>query len=252
MKTQLLQDIGESHPSPRSLPVGDARSPDASQSKAASFPKQRIEPQMQAPGSDPGPADGDMPPFASQETDWIGKQPEDESHWFDRWGRRAATWSAGLAAAVMVAGGGLWLYNESQVETTLAVLAKNSIPARQVRASPAVPAPAAATPSAPAPEALPELKPAPPDTNMQAAPPLAETAARTAPPEAPVQPSPPEQERISPKPFLKAPSPRADPESIRARQLAETLKQCRVAGYDAEQCVQRRCLMTRYGLACRG
>jgi hypothetical protein len=32
----------------------------------------------------------------------------------------------------------------------------------------------------------------------------------------------------------------------------ETLRECRALGYDARQCVQRACSMTRYGLVCRG
>jgi hypothetical protein len=32
----------------------------------------------------------------------------------------------------------------------------------------------------------------------------------------------------------------------------ETLMQCRAHGYDARQCIERACTMTRYGLACKG
>jgi hypothetical protein len=32
----------------------------------------------------------------------------------------------------------------------------------------------------------------------------------------------------------------------------ETLMQCRANGYDARQCIERACTMTRYGLACKG
>lgn len=37
-----------------------------------------------------------------------------------------------------------------------------------------------------------------------------------------------------------------------AAQQAETLRQCRAAGYHASQCVKRGCVATRFGLACRG
>jgi hypothetical protein len=44
----------------------------------------------------------------------------------------------------------------------------------------------------------------------------------------------------------------ADEVSERASQLALTLKQCRIQGYAAPQCLKRGCVLTKYGLACRG
>ena len=42
----------------------------------------------------------------------------------------------------------------------------------------------------------------------------------------------------------------ADPSPRQRRE--ETLMQCRAHGYDARQCIERGCTMTRYGFACRG
>jgi hypothetical protein len=42
----------------------------------------------------------------------------------------------------------------------------------------------------------------------------------------------------------------ADPSPRQRRE--ETLMQCRAHGYDARQCIERACTMTRYGLACKG
>jgi hypothetical protein len=45
-------------------------------------------------------------------------------------------------------------------------------------------------------------------------------------------------------PVAATPSPR--------QRREETLMQCRAHGYDARQCIERACTMTRYGLACKG
>jgi hypothetical protein len=230
MKTQLLQDIGESQPPSRSLPIRDTGYSDTRRTK-----EQRIEPEMHQPRSDSGFADGGTPASESAETEWPGNPPAKEPHWFDRWGRKAAMCGAGLAAVCIVAGGALWLYNESKVERTLAVLAQNSIPARQ-----------------PGPGATPQMNVTLSEESIRAAAPLPATAIPSALPDDLVQPPPPEKNRVRLKPPLKAQNAPAEPETIGRSQLAETLRQCRIAGYHAEQCVQRKCSMTRYGLACRG
>jgi hypothetical protein len=47
-----------------------------------------------------------------------------------------------------------------------------------------------------------------------------------------------------------APPVAANPSPRQRRE--ETLMQCRAHGYDARQCIERACTMTRYGLACKG
>jgi hypothetical protein len=44
----------------------------------------------------------------------------------------------------------------------------------------------------------------------------------------------------------------ADTEPTPAQRREETLMQCRALGYDARECAQRGCMMTRFGLACPG
>jgi hypothetical protein len=46
------------------------------------------------------------------------------------------------------------------------------------------------------------------------------------------------------------PKPPAEPTDRRRRE--ETLLQCRAHGYNERQCIQRSCVMTRFGLACKG
>lgn len=213
---------------------------------------------------------------ADAEADWLGEQLLAGPTWFDRWGRRAITWSAGLAATVLVAGSGLWLYKESKVDNTLAMLAANARTETQASTSPPVPAPQpppvasapladAATGTAPdpataaslladaqAPLAVPALNPslitealASEETPVRAAPPVLASA------------SPSKKTRMfSQRPRARAPTPppvaAAESKSRRAGQFAETLRQCRALGYHATQCMKRGCTITKFGLACKG
>jgi hypothetical protein len=52
-------------------------------------------------------------------------------------------------------------------------------------------------------------------------------------------------------PKTSAPKPGA-PKTTPEFSQAETLRQCRAAGYHASQCMRRGCVATQYGLACRG
>lgn len=190
MKTQLLQDIGES---------GALARPDGPH-----------EPPPLPPSPPPPPRDpADWKGFADGELsmDSFDEQGATRPHWFVRWGRKLATSGLVLTMLVLLAAAGIWFYNETKVETAMVVLAQQSLPA-----------PEAPTPAAPAPAPQPVAATPPP----KQAPLPKTTVARAAP----------------------APSP--------ARQLDETLKQCRAAGYHAAQCIERGCRMTKYGLACRG
>lgn len=44
----------------------------------------------------------------------------------------------------------------------------------------------------------------------------------------------------------------AAPERAPVYDMAETLRQCRAAGYHNVQCIERKCVATKFGLACRG
>jgi hypothetical protein len=64
----------------------------------------------------------------------------------------------------------------------------------------------------------------------------------------------PEKKRAPAKARRVAPqdAPPAATEPSPRRRREETLMQCRAHGYDARQCVERACTMTRFGLACKG
>ena len=353
MKTQLLQDIDESHPNSSSLPTKADPSPVeaiplrprsfAEQWRQAGLSRPREAPAstprnagQAAPAHAPPPADAappahEAPPvhapgfadaapapkahetasapepaiqppaFAFDGIDGLAAQLRSEPGWFDRWGRKAASWSLGLAGAVLLAGAGVWVYNESKLERTLAAVAKSSPQVSDAKPAPAIEAlpPASAAVQAPA-AAVPPAAPATPLT----APPGAQLVMLN---EAPVAPAkdaatPPEGVAViketsaaardvaevnlkgakpakasikavrnakanAPAPVAAAVAPRkakrdkaearlapAAPseEAEHASQLALTLKQCRIEGYHAQQCLKRGCVLTKYGLACKG
>ena len=249
MKSQLLQDINE-----------------VASSAAASPAAKRPEPHTQAktaePGfarAEPGFARAEPSPFASERPDWQGAQAEPEPHWFDRWGRRVAGWSAGIALTALVAGGGYWLYRESSIENTLVQVARNSAPALQTGPPAATPAPALSVTSTAALGTASVPASAPASTAAPAAPPaavpdpVADTPALAAAPEPAVRK--PSQLPVKPasiRPRHQAFVPPVDAEAAHTGDLADTLKQCRALGYHASQCLKRGCTTTRYGLACKG
>lgn len=158
-----------------------------------------------------------------------GNDDADTTDWFDRWGRKFAGGLAVLVAALLLAGAGIWLYSENKLDTTLQVLAKAPIPARQAKlVSAPLPLEASTvTATAPAPE---QALPTPAGTVLGAE----ETSKRAA---------------------KKAANTRAkdhDASPTRANTLSETLRLCRAEGYHAARCVQLACKATRYGLACKG
>lgn len=130
-------------------------------------------PRPPAPPEEPPAPTAEIPPaaprispetasFSSREPDWsVPLQPE-TTPWTERWGRKALGWTLGLAAGVAVAATAAWMYRDTQVESTLAVVADHS-PAQAVVAAPAVPAAAPALPPEPEAAALPPLKLLPPD-----------------------------------------------------------------------------------------
>jgi hypothetical protein len=193
--------------------------------------------------------------------------------WSSMWKRRLVTWSIAGGLLAGLAAGGLWLYEENRVEDALVVVA-NTSPAGQPPAAQAFaagsPAPAPVPPTAvpdavkPLPEAvkpLPEaVKPLP-----EAVKPLPEPVAPAVEDRAPVpvDVTPPRRtaraktaakkrttEKARRATVPEPPSVAANPSPRQRRE--ETLMQCRAHGYDARQCIERACTMTRYGLACKG
>jgi hypothetical protein len=304
MKSQLLEDLHDSHPrAPASSAERTAtRSGPAPPSEPRSTTKLRDarvwrerDAQFAPEGEAHGFANGahgfakEACDFASPQPDPLLPQPRFTQFWFERWGRRAATWAVGVVGLTAVGSGAFWLYTETKLDDTLALVADHS-PAPSVHMpvpSPAS-APVAAQPVAPLAGAAASGTSAAPfkgeaDASMPAAP-LQRTAG--APPsvapaqqaaddtsETPLPQSAQEQPHVSVAPSLTesprrakrnqvSPQPpataattrvaRAEESSNSTDQFSETLRQCRAAGYHAELCLQRHCVATRHGLSCRG
>lgn len=260
MKTQLLEDIGENHSVPMIPPKNAAPAPANGTPQPAAAPLQdtdkwragpwrhrdaaplneRAAPVDTAPApAAPPPA----PPIHTLDPDplaecWAIANPDIEPPWYERWGRRAAAWSAGLAALVLVAGGAAWLYKETKTDQALAVASAAldaPVPAYVTRAPIRTVEPIDVLASeldldAPGFEAeVPDFLPTP-------------AAAR---------PARSRVRAVAKAPRRVAPPP-PDPAAVRESQMAETLRQCRAAGYHAQQCIKRGCVATPYGIACKG
>jgi hypothetical protein len=169
------------------------------------------------------------------------------------WARRLVSWGAAGVLLALLAGGGLYLYDQSQVEGALVVVA-NTNPADPPKAAPASAAPrvdtAQASPSlpVPAPESPALVSTTPPASRAAQAGQAGQAE------DQPADIAPPRHQRSHVRKRLKAEaSARAAKAEPSARQRREeTLMQCRAHGYDERQCLRRGCEMTRYGFACKG
>ena len=220
-------------------------------------------------GTTPRPVQADL------EAEWFAARLREKAMaretpaWTSMWKRRLVTWSIAGGLLAGLAAGGLWLYEENRVEDALVVVA-NTSPAgqppavRPFAADAPAPAPvqAAVAPDAVKPVPAPAPEPVAPVVEDKAPEPAEAVAA------APVDVTPPrraartrtgekkpaEKKRTAVKtrrtPAQDAPPVAATPSPRQRRE--ETLMQCRAHGYDARQCIERACTMTRYGLACKG
>jgi hypothetical protein len=247
----------------------------------------RVRPQPPPPPPEPPPAPDPVPPPQGDagtiprpvqpdiEAEWLAARLREDAAaretpaWTSMWKRRLVTWSIAGGLLAGLAAGGLWLYEENRVEDALVVVA-NTSPAGQPPAVQAFaagsPAPAPVQPAAvpealkpvqePNPEPKPELEPEPVAPAVEAKAPAAVAAA-------PVDVTPPRRAPRSEKAAKKrtaaktrratagdTPPAPATPSPRQRRE--ETLMQCRAHGYDARQCIERACTMTRYGFACKG
>jgi hypothetical protein len=189
------------------------------------------------------PLDGTSP-FAADGPDWLAARLQedaalrDEPEWNSLWKRRLVAWGGAAVLLALTAAAGLWMVQESRVEGALVVVANTSPPVL----------PATATASTPHPPA--QAEPAP-----GAAPPMPASAAAAGSvtprePEPSREPASPRHRKVAsaqPKPA----APEKQEPSARLRR-EETLMQCRAHGYDERQCLELSCVMTRFGLACRG
>lgn len=227
--------------------------------------------------------------ISSQRPDLAIHFPESAPTWTERWGRKLLGWGAGLAVVAAAAGTGLWMVQDTRVVSTLALVADEAPPATArwsapapdaapppplvmlpleatapVVAAPVIdsPAPAAAVDTVDAPET-----PALEDNGEAAARAAAESLRRAEARRIAARKEAARKEAIKKESIRKeaarevarkesarreaarlAAAKAAEPEA----QRAETLRQCRAAGYHASQCLQRGCVATKFGLACRG
>ncbi|MCS0632373.1 hypothetical protein NX786_23870 [Telluria mixta] len=201
------------------------------------------------------------------EAEWLAARLREDAAapaWSSMWKRRLVTWSIAGGLLAGLAAGGLWLYEENRVEDALVVVA-NTSPAGQppvvrpfaAASPPPAPVQAAVVPEAvkPVPAPAPEpVAPAVEDKAPESAEPVAATPVDVKPPRRAARTRSVEKKRTAVRtrrpPVQEAP-PVAATQSPRQRR-EETLMQCRAHGYDARQCIERACTMTRYGLACKG
>lgn len=258
MKTQLLEDIGENNSLPvippensRPAQVNEpVRRPVAGpqadkwnagpwrQRQSATPESPTNEPVFAAPPPPPEPQIHTFDPDPLAES-WAIANPDTGPGWFERWGRRAAAVTASLAALVLVAGGAAWVYTETKTDQALAV-------ASQALDEPAT----AAFRSAPIAQVPPiDIQPselAPLEMDFYAdVPEFDPTPVAAKRPRSRVR-------KIAAAPRRPAPPPAPSAAEIREAKMAETLRQCRAAGYHAQQCVKRGCVATPYGIACKG
>jgi hypothetical protein len=227
----------------------------------------------------PSPAPAGAPPaagaspFAAEGPDWLAVHLREdaalrnEPEWNSVWKRRMVTWSMAAVLFALAAAAGLWMVQETQVEGALVVVANTSPPV-----VPATPAPRAAAPPALSATGTTDAQPAAvapesvamaPETGGGRSAPRAGPAVAATPAEVPAATSTPrepepERARAAPRHRKVAASAQPRPAAPASREPSarlrreETLMQCRAHGYDERQCIQRGCVMTRYGLACRG
>jgi len=245
MKTQLLQDIGESGAAaapPRAQVWRGARQPEAPQPMLPERPGQPELPNAVHALDEPiftwSEPDPDSDPSRAHERAFASPHSAP-------WRRRAAGVAALMVAAGLLGGAGWWLTQQRQVDSSLALLAQAAAPVAAIPAPAPAPAPAASP--APAPEREPEREPTPvpappaePATVAQVAA-AAAVAAAVAPPPA-----------AKPKTTARRTDPNRRASAPAIKLSKKTLTLCRAAGYHARQCQQRRCQSTKHGLVCRG
>lgn len=254
MKTQLLEDIGEGLPPPDISPLNDAPAagdgqqpspaPPQPETRRAGTWRQRdagsvaaAEPPVRvAPPPPERPIfHHDADPLAEV---WAIANPDTGPTWFERSGRRAAAWGSAVAVLLTLAGGAAWMYRETRTDQALASLASATRHSAALRTALRYIQPIDVKAS---------------ELDLRAPEFIAGV------PEFSATPEPMKRVRNSVRTVAKvarkpppAPAPRPDPAKVRAAQMAETLRQCRAAGYHAEACVKRACVATPYGIACKG
>jgi hypothetical protein len=281
MKTQLLQDIGDSGAAPvgpygRGRPRRGAppepppeqppRTPPEAADKVrpAVWHRARASPDAteQLPGAEgeTAPSAGLAHDFATApEPDWLAELMRQDAERADarqkagRWRRRVFGWSIGAGVLALLAAGALWMIEARRVDGAMDVLAEAGTPAAAAPSA-ATPAAAGASTAAPSLNSVPLAAPAPALAPVLASPRPAPTILEeVVKPSEPVSTEPVmpgiRREHATQKAASRAPVERTQADR---RKREETLLQCRALGYDEQQCIRRECEMTRFGLACRG
>ncbi len=164
-----------------------------------------------------------------------------------------------LLGVVLMALAGWWFYRERKIDNTMAVVAQSSaLPQHAALAQLPAPVPAMPLPAPPPAPAVEQPAPTQPALVMLNEAASAQAVAAEAPPvQAP---------KVAPNPESAAPAKRVARSKARRKaaalvaahkpaqnnNLTETLKECRAVGYHATQCIERGCMITKFGLACRG
>lgn len=277
MKTQLLQDIGDSGAAapgfdgrkrPRGGPAPGSRAeppaePAAHKVRPAVWHRAEAAPDATAqlpepegriePSVDPA---GDV--ATASEPDWLAELMRQDAARADaqqkagRWRRRVFGWSIGAGVLALVAAAALWMIEARRVDGAMEVVAAG-VPAAE---APDAAASTSGTMAAGSPALTPAPVPAPAPTlapvlsSPRPAPTILEEVVK---PAAPVSAEPAipgiRREHAISKAASRAPVERVQSDR---RRREETLLQCRALGYDEGQCIRRECEMTRFGLACRG
>jgi hypothetical protein len=213
----------------------------------------------------------------NSDADWLTEllardaEEQSESQRSGRWLRRLATWGTASIVLVLLAAGGLWLYQESRVEGALVVVANTSpAPAATASRSSLAGASAALPKGAGmAAVAAPPPSSRPAEAHNGAEPGVGAVGGTSGAATASAAGDAPRPVVAAAEPAVPAPKPRrahvrkhpkaearaeipADSEPSARQRREETLMQCRARGYDDQQCLERGCEMTRFGFACKG
>ncbi len=180
-----------------------------------------------------------------------------EPTWFERSGRSYLLWSLFLLLGALIFQGGWWLYGERKNASSMAVVAHKSKAEPQLEkvVKPRVTNAKEFTLSGDGTVQVTPAAPAvPPLVLLDPAPTPAakiEPVAEQAPPPAPVR-----RMRLTERQPARERAPervvQAEKKPASDTGMAATLKACREHGYHETQCVKRGCSMTKYGFVCRG
>ena len=291
MKTQLLEDIGQSAtlslvPSGRAIAQVRAATPAKPRSAFAVWrPKPAAEPLVVAAETLPvlpSPVHEVVIPPVEPEVAAIAPPSENapsgpvfdftplsptipspepfihEPSWFERSGKGYLIWGSCALAGALVIYAGLF-YEERKDARAPALVADQSKAQPQVVKA-VKPRAIAAKEFTLGPDGEVQATPAapPPPLVLLAPEPAAEVKLTSAPPavraarQAPPKPERARVKRAPERQLARAPVIQAEKKAVPDTAMAATLKACREHGYHPGQCVKRGCSMTKYGFVCRG